>query len=67
MKEHLTPEELLRALKQCMNYDGSDSCDGCPNAVPGTEDEHGFCKCRFETRDEMIYILEKAIQNNYSI
>ena len=67
MDEHLTPEQLLRALKQCMGYDGSDTCFGCPNAVPGTADKDGFCQCRFKTQDEMIHILEKAILNNYSI
>ena len=61
MKEHLTPEELLTSLKYCMGYIGGDSCTGCPNAIPGSEDKDGFCKCRFKTRDEMIHILETII------
>lgn len=61
MAEHLTPEELLTALKYCMGYIGGDSCVGCPNAVPGTADEDGFCRCRFKAQDEMIHILETLV------
>ena len=69
MKEHLTAEELLTSLKWCKGYIGNDrdSCEGCPNAVPGTEDTDGFCQCRVNTYDEMIHILEKIIDNNYTI
>ena len=63
MKEHLTIEELLQSLKQCKGYIGGDSCEGCPNAVPGTADKDGFCQCRFNTHDEMIYVLESIIKN----
>ena len=64
MAEHLTVQELLAALKQCKSYIGSDTCVGCPNAVPGSEDENGFCKCRFDTYDEMIHVLETLVANN---
>lgn len=63
MKEHLTVEELLASLKQCMGYSGGDSCIGCPNAIPETADKHGFCQCRFKTQDEMIHVLEALVQN----
>lgn len=61
MKEHLTMQELLDSLKQCKGYIGGDSCKGCPNAIPGTEDKDGFCQCRFDTKDEMIHLLETMI------
>ena len=64
MKEHLTVAELLAALKQCKSYIGGDTCVGCPNAVPGTEDKDGFCQCRFDTYDETIRILESLVSNN---
>ena len=63
MAEHLTMQELLISLKQCKNYIGVDSCVGCPNAVPGSEDKDGFCKCRFDTHDEMIHVLESIVNN----
>lgn len=64
MKDHLTVEELLAALKQCGGEIGDESCIGCPNAVPGTEDKDGFCQCRFDTYDETIRILESLVTNN---
>lgn len=64
MAEHLTVQELLAALKQCKGYTGPDSCVGCPNTVPGSEDESGFCKCRFDNYDEMIHVLESIVANN---
>ena len=63
MNEHLTPEELLLALKHCMGQEGGDSCISCPNAIPGTEDKDGFCKCRFNIHTESIRILESFINN----
>ena len=62
MKEHLTVEELLASLKQCMGYIGGESCNGCPNAIPETADKDGFCQCRFKTQDEMIRVLETLVQ-----
>lgn len=67
MGEHLTIHELLEALKYCKGYVGGDTCIGCPNAIPGSENRDGFCKCRLNTYDEMIHVLETAIANNYSI
>jgi hypothetical protein len=64
MEEHLTVAELLATLKQCKGYAGGDTCVGCPNAVPGTEDKDGFCQCRFDTYDETIRILESLVTNN---
>lgn len=63
MAEHLTREELLTSLKYCKGHIGGRSCKGCPNAVPGTEDSGGFCRCRVDTYEEMIYFLEKLIKN----
>lgn len=64
MAEHLTVQELLTSLRQCKSYIGGDSCTGCPNAVPGTEDDYGFCRCRFDIYDEAIRVLESLIAKN---
>lgn len=61
MNEHLTAEELLTALKFCRGDLGGSGCIGCPNAIPGTEDKYGMCKCRFYPIDEMIRLLESII------
>lgn len=61
MNEHLTAEELLTALKFCKGDLGGSGCIGCPNAIPGTEDKYGMCKCRFNTTDEVIRLLESII------
>lgn len=61
MNEHLTAEELLTALKFCKGDLGGSGCIGCPNAIPGTEDKYGMCKCRFSTTDEVIRLLESII------
>ena len=61
MGERLTEKEVLQALKYCKGYIGGDSCTGCPNAVPGTEDGEGFCQCRFNIYDESIRVLEALI------
>ena len=61
MNEHLTAEELLTALRFCMGYLDGPGCIGCPNAIPGTEDEYGMCKCRINTVDETIRLLESII------
>ena len=58
MNEHLTMEELLTSLKYCMGDLGGDSCTGCPNAVPGSENRDGACKCRVNLQREMIHLLE---------
>ena len=63
-EKHLTPEELLAALRCCKCYDGTDTCMGCPNAVPGTADIDGVCECRFDVNDEMIRILEGIVGQN---
>ena len=62
MKEHLTAEELLLSLKQCIGYTGGDSCLGCPNAIPETVDRNGFCQCRFDKNEEMIHVLESILR-----
>ena len=58
MNEHLTVEELLISLKYCTGQLGGASCIGCPNAVAGSADKDGMCKCRFNTTEEMIHLLE---------
>lgn len=58
MKDHLSMEELLTSLRYCKGELGGAGCAGCPNATPGTEDKYGMCKCRFDTTEEMIRILE---------
>lgn len=58
---NLTAEDLLTSLKYCMGDLGGNSCNGCPNAVPGTEDQNGMCKCRFNLNREMIRFLEASI------
>ena len=66
MQEHLTVQELLDSLKFCKGWldrPGSIGCTGCPNAVPGSEDKNGFCECRFDTTDEVIYLLESMIKD----
>ena len=62
MKEHLSAEDLLTALKYCTGLLGGDSCVGCPNAVPGSADVHGMCTCRFNTTEEMIHLLESIVK-----
>ena len=61
MNEHLTVEELLTALKYCKGYLGGSTCVGCPNAVPGTENAYGMYKCKFDTTDEVIRLLESIV------
>lgn len=63
MKDHLTIEELIAAMKHCKGYAGGDSCNGCPNAVPGTEDPDGFCQCRFDLYDEALRVLESIAES----
>lgn len=67
MKEHLTTEELLVALKYCKGDLGGSGCIGCPNAIPGTEDKDGLCKCRFETTAEVIRLLESIVNNKTEV
>lgn len=59
--EHLTPDELLTANKYCIGDIGNFCCTGCPNAIPGTEDEYGLCDCRFSLRREVIHYLESVV------
>lgn len=61
MNEHLTMEELLISMKYCKGDLGGDSCEGCPNAVPGSKNEYGLCECRFGLKNEMIRALESVI------
>lgn len=67
MNQHLTMEELLTALKYCKGDLGGSGCIGCPNAIPGTEDKYGMCKCRFDTTDETIRLLESIISNKREV
>lgn len=60
-EQHLSAQELLAAIRCCKAYDGTDTCMGCPNAVPGTADLDGMCKCRVDVHDEMIHILEQIV------
>ena len=68
IKEHLTPEELLLAFKYCVGDLGDDSCIGCPNAISGTEDEEGLCKCHVDKNREVIRFLEFYVggKNDYA-
>lgn len=61
MNEHLTVKDLLLSLKYCRGDLGGSGCIGCPNAISGTEDKYGMCKCRFNTTDEVIRLLEFII------
>lgn len=63
-EKNLTPEELLLAIQFCKGYNGTQTCEGCPNALPGTKDKYGLCKCRFDVHDEMIRILEGIVGQN---
>lgn len=65
MNEHLSVEDLLISLKFCRGDLGGSGCIGCPNAVPDTEDAYGMCKCRFDTTDEVIHLLESIVNNNH--
>lgn len=67
MDEHLTAEELLTALKFCKGDLGGSGCTGCPNAIPGTEDKYGMCKCRFDTHEEVIRVLESIINKRSEV
>lgn len=67
MKEHLTAEELLISLKYCKGILGGSGCTGCPNAISGTEDKYGMCKCRFETTDEVIHLLESIVNSKTEV
>ena len=64
MSDHLTPAELLVAMKFCKGWLGGHSCKGCPNAVPGTEGEDGLCECRFDIYNETIHLLEGIVNKN---
>lgn len=59
---NLTAEELLTSMRYCMGDLGGATCEGCPNAVPRTEDRNGFCECRFNLDREMIRFLEEYVQ-----
>lgn len=59
--EHLTLEELITSIKHCYGELGVDSCEGCPNLVPGSIGKNGLRgvgECRFSTTSESIRILE---------
>lgn len=60
MKEndHLTLDELITSIKWCNGILGGDSCEGCPNLVPGTLCLDGFGKCRFDITMEVLRVLE---------
>ena len=60
---HLTAEELLEALRYCHGELGGEGCIGCPNAVPGSEDRMGMCKCRVSISKEMIHFLENYLSD----
>ena len=63
-EQHLSAQELLIAIQYCKGYNGTSACEGCPNAVPGSEDQYGMCKCRFDVHDEMIHILEQIVSKS---
>lgn len=56
--ERLTIEELITSIKWCHGILGGDSCEGCPNLVPGTLAPDGFGKCRFDINMEVLRVLE---------
>ena len=67
IKEQLTPEELLLAFKYCVGDLGENGCIGCPNAISGTEDEEGLCKCRVDKNREVIRLLESIVGGQISV
>ena len=56
--ERLTIDELITSLKWCHGIIGEDSCEGCPNLVPGTLGLDGFGSCRFDINMEVLRVLE---------
>lgn len=56
--DHLTLDELITSIKWRHGILGGDSCDGCPNLVPGTLGIDGFGECLCDTDLETIRILE---------
>ena len=56
--ERLTIDELITSIKWCHGILGGDSCEGCPNLVPGTLRPDGIGKCRFDINMEVLRVLE---------
>lgn len=56
--DHLTLDELITSIKWCHGILGGDSCEGCPNLVPGTLRPDGMGKCRCKTDFEVLRFLE---------
>lgn len=55
-------KELLEAWAYCMHEKGGDSCTGCPNAIPGTEDDDGFCQCRVDLKKYTVSVLQSLAE-----
>ena len=55
--EHLTLDELITSIKWCNAMLGGDSCEGCPNLVPGTV-SFDVGECRFDITLEALRFLE---------
>ena len=55
---------LLEAWEYCMGDKGGESCTGCPNAIPGTEDEDGMCKCKINLKKATIATLRELVALN---
>lgn len=56
--DHLTLDELITSIKWCHGIIGEDSCEGCPNLVPGTLGPDRFGKCRCDINMEVLRVLE---------
>ena len=56
--DHLTLDELITSIKWCHGILGGDTCEGCPNLVPGTLLPDGFGKCRRAIDLEVLRVLE---------
>ena len=58
--EILTPTELLEIWEHCMRpY--CDGCVGCPNAIPGTENGDGICKCKRRLNEATLETLRAVV------
>lgn len=53
---------LLEAWEYCMGDKGEDRCTGCPNAIPGTENEDGFCECKINLKKATIATLRAMVK-----
>lgn len=59
--EIFTPAEMLTIYEHCKLPDGI-GCGGCPNAIPGTEDEGGTCFCKENLTKATMETLAAVIE-----